>query len=72
MLRYTKPNMPRSFRTPGAPLVPLIGVILCIYLMTSLPLITWYSFGVWTFIGVIIYFGYSRYNSVLGKSLLAL
>jgi len=72
VLRYTKPNMPRSFRTPGAPLVPLIGVILCIYLMTSLPLITWYSFGVWTFIGVIIYFGYSRYNSVLGKSLLAL
>lgn len=67
VLRYTKPDMPRSFRTPWSPFVPLLGVLMCIYLMTSLPAITWISFGVWTIVGFLIYFGYSRSHSVLGK-----
>jgi APA family basic amino acid/polyamine antiporter len=70
VLRYTKPDMPRPFRTPGSPIVPLLGIGLCLYLMLSLPTITWISFGIWTLIGFVIYFAYSRRNSVLGKELL--
>jgi APA family basic amino acid/polyamine antiporter len=71
ILRYTKPDMPRPFRAPASPLTPILGVIMCIYLMTSLPVVTWWSFLVWTVMGVFIYFGYSRFNSVLGKTTLA-
>lgn len=67
ILRYTKPDMPRPFRTPFSPYVPLLGVILCIYLMTTLPRITWLSFAAWTGFGFIIYLGYSRFNSLLAK-----
>jgi basic amino acid/polyamine antiporter, APA family len=70
ILRYTKPDMPRGFRTPGSPLVPTLGILLCFYLMWSLPRITWVSFSIWTFLGVIIYFGYSRRHSLLNKVIL--
>ncbi len=65
ILRYTKPNMHRPFKTPFSPLIPVIGVILCLYLMSSLPHITWVSFWIWTGIGLMIYFGYGRLNSVV-------
>jgi APA family basic amino acid/polyamine antiporter len=70
ILRYTKPDMPRPFRTPGSPVVPLLGVGMCFYLMCNLPAITWWSFGVWTLVGIIIYFSYSRRNSLLRKEML--
>jgi APA family basic amino acid/polyamine antiporter len=65
ILRYTRPNMPRPFRSPAVPWVPLLGIAMCIYLMSSLPAITWWSFGAWTLVGIIIYFSYSRFNSRL-------
>ncbi len=72
VLRYTKPDMPRPFKTPLSPLVPIIGIILCLYLMSSLPRVTWLSFMIWTVIGLFIYFSYSRFNSVVfNKPLLA-
>jgi APA family basic amino acid/polyamine antiporter len=69
VLRYTKPNMPRPFKTPLSPWVPLIGVLLCVYLMSSLPWITWVSFGVWTLLGLVVYFSFSRFNSKLYQPL---
>lgn len=68
VLRYTQPNLARGFRTPFSPLFPLLGVGLCIYLMLSLPAITWISFGIWMLIGIVVYFTYSRSRSVLNKS----
>jgi APA family basic amino acid/polyamine antiporter len=65
VLRYTRPDMPRPFRTPLSPFVPALGVLFCFYLMSSLPIITWWSFGLWTLAGFVIYFSYSRHNSVL-------
>ncbi|MEO8400651.1 MAG: amino acid permease [Gammaproteobacteria bacterium] len=67
ILRFTKPDMPRPFKTPFSPLFPLMGIVLCIYLMSTLPRITWISFGIWTLAGLVIYFGYSRFNSVVGN-----
>ncbi len=71
VLRYTKPDMPRPFRAPGSPYVPVLGALLCLYLMSSLPAVTWMSFGIWMLIGVFVYFSYSRFNSVLGKQVMA-
>lgn len=65
ILRYTKPNMPRSFVTPLSPLLPLVGVGLCLYLMVSLPALTWYSFTIWTILGLCIYFGFGIKSSAL-------
>ncbi|MHB1947678.1 MAG: APC family permease [Gammaproteobacteria bacterium] len=71
VLRVTQPNLHRPFKTPFSPVVPLLGVVLCCYLMSSLPLSTWVSFGLWTLGGLVIYFCYSRFNSLLAKPAIA-
>jgi APA family basic amino acid/polyamine antiporter len=65
ILRRTNPDMERSFRVPLSPIFPLIGVGLCIYLMTKLPGETWVRFVVWLLVGFVIYFTYSRTHSRL-------
>ncbi len=67
VMRWTKPDMPRPFKTPFTPLMPGLGVLLCLYLMSSLPKTTWFSFFTWTVIGLFIYFGYGRSRSLLNK-----
>jgi basic amino acid/polyamine antiporter, APA family len=67
VLRRTKPDLERKFRTPLVPFVPLIGVGLCIYLMTKLEAATWWRFGIWMVIGLVVYFTYSRKHSRLRK-----
>jgi len=51
------------------PLVPLLGIGTCLLLMTSLPAANWWRLFVWLGIGLVIYFGYSRKHSFLGKEL---
>ncbi len=63
ILRYIDPDQHRPFRTPLVPLVPIMGALSCLYLMTSLPMVTWIRFFVWMAIGLAIYFGYSRFHS---------
>jgi APA family basic amino acid/polyamine antiporter len=65
ILRHTRPDLERPFRTPFVPLVPLLGILSCLGLMLTLPLDTWIRLGVWLVIGLAIYFGYSRKHSVL-------
>jgi len=65
VLRYTHPDLPRPFRTPFSPLIPLLGAASCLYLMASLPLVTWLRFGLWLLLGLVIYFTYSRRHSAL-------
>jgi len=62
-LRHIEPDMPRAFRTPLVPLVPILGVIFCGYLMLSLPLVTWIRFIVWMVAGLVIYCTYGRFHS---------
>jgi len=66
-LRYTHPDLPRPFRTPFSPIFPALGGLFCLYLMLSLPEITWLRFLVWLAIGLIVYFGYSRAHSELAE-----
>lgn len=64
-LRKTHPEMPRPFKVPLVPLIPLAGAGLCILQMVALPGDTWIRLGVWLAIGLVIYFGYSIKHSKL-------
>ena len=55
VLRRTQPNVPRPFRTPFGMTLPVLGIAFCLYLMLSLPWVTWVRFFVWLAIGLGIY-----------------
>jgi basic amino acid/polyamine antiporter, APA family len=65
VLRYTDPGHPRPFRVPLAPVVSVLGVLGCLLLMFSLPAHNWYRLFVWMAIGLVIYFGYGQFHSVV-------
>jgi APA family basic amino acid/polyamine antiporter len=65
ILRKTQPNLKRPFKTPLVPFVPLLGAIICIVQMVSLPWDTWVRLIGWTVFGFIIYFGYGLRHSKL-------
>jgi basic amino acid/polyamine antiporter, APA family len=67
ILRRTRPDMPRPYRVPWSPVLPIIGVAFAVYLMSDLPLTTWIRFVVWLAIGLIIYWLYGYRNSRLRK-----
>ncbi len=67
MLRYSHPELPRPFRVPFGILLPSLGIVTCLYLMFSLPGITWLRLFVWLAIGLIVYFSYSRQHSSLAN-----
>ncbi|MDB4908715.1 MAG: amino acid/polyamine/organocation transporter, superfamily [Gemmatimonadetes bacterium] len=62
-LRYQKPDIPRPFKTPLVPLVPLLGMGICLYLMWGLPGATWERLAIWLVLGLVIYFAYGRTHS---------
>jgi basic amino acid/polyamine antiporter, APA family len=65
ILRRREPDRPRAFKTPWVPLVPILGVIACAYLMLGLPWITWLRFALWLLAGMIVYFFYGFRRSRL-------
>ena len=65
IMRRTHPDLPRPFRAPASPLIPLLGILSCGYLMLNLAAFTWTAFGAWMLIGLVVYFAYSRSHSVL-------
>lgn len=67
-LRRTHPDLPRPFRSPWMPVAPLLGIAFCLYLMASLPLVTWIRFVVWLALGMVVYFLYSMRHSALARS----
>jgi APA family basic amino acid/polyamine antiporter len=68
VLRYTDPDLPRPFRVPFVPLVPILGVGFCLWLMIGLPVDTWARLIVWMALGLAIYFLYGRRHSKLRSS----
>jgi APA family basic amino acid/polyamine antiporter len=65
VLRRTRPEVHRPFKVPLYPVIPILGIVLCGYLMLSLPFVTWLRFLVWLVIGLVIYTGYSFRHSKL-------
>ena len=67
VLRKTKPNIPRPFKTPLVPLIPLLAILSCLLMMLSLGIATWVRLSLWTFFGLAIYFLYGKKRSHLAK-----
>jgi len=67
IMRKTNPDAERPFRAPLGIFVPLAGIIICLILMFSLPKENWYRLVVWLGIGLLIYFSYGRYHSVMAE-----
>jgi APA family basic amino acid/polyamine antiporter len=67
ILRRRNPNLHRPFKTPLVPLVPILGILVSLGLMASLPLDTWIRLIVWLAIGMVIYFTYGRHHSRVQK-----
>ena len=68
-LRVKEPNRPRPFRTPFVPLVPILGILVCGYLMSRLPWVAWERLLIWLAVGMVVYFAYGRRHSVVQKRL---
>ena len=67
VLRKTDPTADRPFRTPWVPLIPILGILVCVLMMVSLPIESWERLAIWMAIGVAIYFLYGHKHSVLRK-----
>lgn len=67
VMRKTHPDLPRPFRTPLVPFVPVMGIATTVYLIYGLGVETWLRLFIWLFIGLAIYFGYSRSHSRLNQ-----
>ncbi|WP_037558943.1 amino acid permease [Spirillospora albida] len=63
ILRRTRPDLPRGFRTPLVPLVPALSVLACLFVMINLPVDTWLRFLAWMLVGVLVYAGYGYRHS---------
>jgi APA family basic amino acid/polyamine antiporter len=67
VLRHTQPDLPRPFRAPLVPLVPILGTLACLIQMIALPLVTWVQLIVWMIIGCAVYFGYGASHSKISR-----
>jgi basic amino acid/polyamine antiporter, APA family len=67
VLRYRRPDLPRSFRLPGMPVVPAVGVLFSLWLITFLSPVTWLRFAVWFVLGILVYAFYGRRHSLLNE-----
>jgi APA family basic amino acid/polyamine antiporter len=65
IMRRTHPELPRPFKTPLVPLVPILGILVCAAMMYSLGTDNWLRLLGWLIIGQVIYFSYSRFHSKL-------
>jgi APA family basic amino acid/polyamine antiporter len=63
ILRRTRPDLERSFRVPGVPVLPIVSALASFYLMLNLPGETWLRFAIWMVLGLIVYFLYGRSHS---------
>lgn len=68
ILRRTRPDLPRAFKVPGYPVVPILAALVCLFVMGFLTIGTWLRFFVWMAIGLLVYFAYSRTHSRLAQS----
>ena len=63
VIRRTDPELPRPFKTPWVPFVPIMGMAISLLMMVGLPGDTWLRLIIWLILGMALYFGYGRYHS---------
>ncbi|HEY8006521.1 MAG TPA: amino acid permease [Methylocella sp.] len=67
VLRRTRPDVPRTFRTPLVPWIPLAGIGFSVWLLSKLPAVAWDRFAIWMALGLLVYFLYGRRHSLLAN-----
>jgi APA family basic amino acid/polyamine antiporter len=67
ILRRSRPDLPRAYRVPFSPVLPVVSALLCLYLMLNLTTLTWVRFAAWLVVGIAIYFAYGRRHSRAGS-----
>ncbi|WP_327294646.1 MULTISPECIES: amino acid permease [unclassified Streptomyces] len=67
ILRRQRPDLPRAFRTPLVPLVPVLSALASFWLMLNLPAETWIRFGIWMVVGGVVYVWYGRGHSRMSQ-----
>ena len=67
IMRKSDPEIPRPFRCPLVPLIPVLGIAFCLLLMFSLPVDNWLRLILWLLIGFAVYFAYGRHHSALAR-----
>ncbi|MET8452570.1 amino acid permease [Streptomyces sp. NPDC005209] len=67
-LRRREPGLARTFRVPLYPVVPVLGVGFCLYLMYETGWTTWIQFAAFLVVGLLVYLAYGRRNSTLGRT----
>jgi amino acid transporter len=67
VLRRTRPDLPRGFRAPWVPALPIAAIVACVWLMLNLTGLTWIRFVVWMAVGIVVYFAYGRSHSMLAR-----
>ncbi|MDX6253170.1 MAG: basic amino acid/polyamine antiporter, family, partial [Kribbellaceae bacterium] len=68
LLRKSRPDIERSFRVPGNPVVPILAAVICLYLMLNLSIETWLRFAIWMVLGFIVYAFYGYRKSRVGET----
>lgn len=68
IMRRTNPSAERPFKAPLYPVTPILGMLICLLLMFSLPLENWGRLFIWLAIGMVIYFGYGRRHSIMNPN----
>jgi APA family basic amino acid/polyamine antiporter len=67
VLRKTRPEVKRPFRTPLVPFVPILGIVICLGQMLALPMDTWIRLFAWMAVGLVCYFCYGKKHSKLNQ-----
>ncbi|MBA0884351.1 amino acid permease [Flavobacterium undicola] len=67
ILRKKEPDLVREFKTPFVPFVPILGAVVCLAMMYGLGWVNWMRLFIWMAIGIVVYFSFSRKNSVLNN-----
>lgn len=67
VLRRKRPDLERGFTVPWMPVIPILAIVSCVWLMLNLSALTWIRFVIWMAIGVAFYFLYSRNHSMVGR-----
>jgi len=68
VMRRTHPDAKRTFKTPLVPLVPILGIVTCSYMMYALPFDTWMRLIIWMVLGIVVYFYYGSKHSIIRKN----
>jgi APA family basic amino acid/polyamine antiporter len=71
VLRRTAPHVPRPFRTPAVPFVPIMGGAICLAQMIGLPVVTWKRLLIWLVGGLVVYFAYGRRHGLASGTRMA-